>query len=332
MSRTANGATTQFVHDGDRIVLELQGSTVTALYRYGNSLLARNGEVVLADGLGTTRATVDGAQTVTSTLTTEAFGNPVAQWGSTSNPYRFAGAWGYRDDGDAGLLHVGARYYDPQVGRFLSRDAVLSEHSGLYGEHEPVHRVDPSGRAGALIGGLVLVPGAGQVVAAGVIAIGATMAIIWLANEVEELLKEWMREHEEEKKRWRYETRQPAPPPRDPRNEPPDPKGWGDWLIFLAGKLAELLNNLARTLSRQFSRCTYATISAPCGSTMVSMGKHLLLRTEGKTPPAGCIISMGAQGHGAISAVTNRDSLSGDGTCLFYYSGACGCRFGTSGP
>jgi len=32
----------------------------------------------------------------------------VAQWGSSANPYRFAGAWGYRDDGDAGLLHVGA--------------------------------------------------------------------------------------------------------------------------------------------------------------------------------------------------------------------------------
>jgi len=30
------------------------------------------------------------------------------------------GARGYRDDGDAGLLHVGARYYDPQVGRFTS--------------------------------------------------------------------------------------------------------------------------------------------------------------------------------------------------------------------
>ncbi|MDW8321235.1 MAG: RHS repeat-associated core domain-containing protein [Armatimonadota bacterium] len=52
---------------------------------------------------------------------------------------------GHRDHGDAGLLHVGARYYDPQVGRFLSRDAVLSEHPYLYGEHEPVNRVDPSG-------------------------------------------------------------------------------------------------------------------------------------------------------------------------------------------
>ena len=76
-----NGAATQLVHDSGRIVLELQGGNVTAVYSYGNSLVARNGEVVLSDGLGTTRATVDSTQAVTSTLTTEAFGNTVAQWG-----------------------------------------------------------------------------------------------------------------------------------------------------------------------------------------------------------------------------------------------------------
>ena len=67
---------------------------VTAVYSYGNALVARNGEVVLSDGLGTTRATVDGVQAITSTLTTEAFGNTVALWGSSANPYRFAGGMG----------------------------------------------------------------------------------------------------------------------------------------------------------------------------------------------------------------------------------------------
>jgi RHS repeat-associated protein len=74
---------------------------------------------------------------LTSTLTTEAFGNPVAQWGSSANPYRFAGAWGYRNDGDAGLLHVGARYYDPQVVWFLSRGV----------EQPPVVALYPTGQA-----------------------------------------------------------------------------------------------------------------------------------------------------------------------------------------
>jgi hypothetical protein len=29
-------------------------------------------------------------------------------------------------------MHVGARYYDAQVGRFITRDTVLREHSYLY--------------------------------------------------------------------------------------------------------------------------------------------------------------------------------------------------------
>jgi RHS repeat-associated protein len=68
--------------------------------------------------------------------------------GSSTNPYMYAGDWGYRNDGDAGLMHVGARYYDAQVGRFITRDTVLSEHPYLYCEHEPVGFVDPSGHEG----------------------------------------------------------------------------------------------------------------------------------------------------------------------------------------
>ena len=112
------------------------------------------------------RIVTDTGQSVTSTLTTEAFGVVVSQSGASANPYRFAGAWGYRDDGDAGLLHLGARYYDPQVGRFISRDPVLSEHPYLYCEHEPVSRVDPSGHfdieaaiVGAAIGAATAPPG-----------------------------------------------------------------------------------------------------------------------------------------------------------------------------
>ena len=80
---------------------------------------------------------MDSLQPIASTLITEAFGNAVAQWGSSANPYRFAGDCGYRDDGDAGLLYIGARYYDPQVGRFISRDV----------EQPPVVAIYPTGRA-----------------------------------------------------------------------------------------------------------------------------------------------------------------------------------------
>ena len=42
-------------------------------------------------------------------------------------------------------MHVGARYYDAQVGRFITRDTVLTQKPYLYCEHDPVNAVDPTG-------------------------------------------------------------------------------------------------------------------------------------------------------------------------------------------
>ncbi len=83
----------------------------------------------------------------------------VSQSGSSGNPYRFAGAWRYRDDGDAGLLHVGARYYEPQVGRFLQRDswpgsvyAPLTLNAYAYCVNDPVNAVDLDGELPVMVG------------------------------------------------------------------------------------------------------------------------------------------------------------------------------------
>ena len=58
---------------------------------------------------------------------------------------------------------MGARYYDAQVGRFITRDTDLDEHPYLYCEHDPVNSVDPSGHWTASIGlgamGQVIFPG-----------------------------------------------------------------------------------------------------------------------------------------------------------------------------
>jgi len=61
-------------------------------------------------------------------------------------------AWGYRDDGDVGLLYIGARWYNPAVGRWTSADRwlgniyrPLSLNRYLYCEDDPVNAVDPSG-------------------------------------------------------------------------------------------------------------------------------------------------------------------------------------------
>ncbi|MCS6861583.1 MAG: RHS repeat-associated core domain-containing protein [Abditibacteriales bacterium] len=89
---------------------------------------------------------------MTQTTTFDAFGNIESSAGSSGNVDKYAGQWGYRNDGDDGLMHVGARYYDPLVGRFISADTYLGEiirpqslNRYNYCEGDPVNYVDPTG-------------------------------------------------------------------------------------------------------------------------------------------------------------------------------------------
>ncbi len=104
-----------------------------------------------SDRLGSARVHTDElGEQVTYLAYFTAFGERYAAGFRT--PYTFAGDWRYRDDGDAGLLHVGARYYEPATGRWTTADKYpgnlyqpLSLNRYLYCEDDPVNAVDPSG-------------------------------------------------------------------------------------------------------------------------------------------------------------------------------------------
>jgi YD repeat-containing protein len=120
VTRTAGGTTTTFNFSGNSITTEKQGSTVTAHYVYGVNRISRDAsgsyEYYHSDGIGSTRQLSNDTQSVTQTTTYDAFGNVESSAGSSNNVYKYAGQWGYRNDGDDGLMHVGARYYDPATG------------------------------------------------------------------------------------------------------------------------------------------------------------------------------------------------------------------------
>jgi RHS repeat-associated protein len=65
-----------------------------------------------------------------------------------ATPFGFVGGEGYQSDPDSGLMLLGARYYDPSSGRFISRDPIGYE-GGLnlyaYCENDPVNGIDPDG-------------------------------------------------------------------------------------------------------------------------------------------------------------------------------------------
>ncbi|QKI81227.1 RHS repeat-associated core domain-containing protein [Kroppenstedtia eburnea] len=68
------------------------------------------------------------------------------------NPYRYAG---YRYDEVTGLYYLQSRYYNPETGRFLTRDSFegfenepLSLNKYIYTKNDPVSNVDPNGKAG----------------------------------------------------------------------------------------------------------------------------------------------------------------------------------------
>jgi len=99
----------------------------------------------LYDGLGSTRQLLSSAQTTTDTYSYEAFGNLLGSTGSTSNPYRYVGSLGYYQTGSS-LMHLGARYYMPEIGRFIQRDPIHSRDNWYaYVLNNPTNLEDPAG-------------------------------------------------------------------------------------------------------------------------------------------------------------------------------------------
>ncbi|HEX7281612.1 MAG TPA: RHS repeat-associated core domain-containing protein, partial [Vicinamibacterales bacterium] len=135
-------------------VLREAGPSSTVEYvRAGNTLLsaqrAGGTSYYLHDGRMSTRLLADAAGSVTDRYDYDAFGNVLARSGATPNEYLFAGQ---QLDAALRLYDLRARYYDPNAGRFTSRDPHPGQifdpgslHPYTYAHNDPVNRSDPSG-------------------------------------------------------------------------------------------------------------------------------------------------------------------------------------------
>jgi len=160
IARQGPSGTTGFVVDPNnptgftQVAAEHDGAgNLTADYTWGNRLIrqARGGQVryLHQDASHNVRLLTDGAGNISDTYDYEAFGPSIGTTGTTENAYRFAGE---RLDPDTGLTYLRARYYDPNTGRFISRDPFagnlrdpMSLHRYLYANADPVINLDPAG-------------------------------------------------------------------------------------------------------------------------------------------------------------------------------------------
>ncbi len=162
-SKTVNGTTTTYLYDGKNSVQEAQGSTVTTLLtglgideRFARDETAGR-RYFLTDALGSTVALADANGVVQQTYAYEPYGE-VSTTGSSSNPYQYTG----RENDGTGLYYYRARYYSPNLKRFISEDPIGSA-GGLNGYayvfDAPTIDTDPSGNCPACIPAAIIIIG-----------------------------------------------------------------------------------------------------------------------------------------------------------------------------
>ena len=124
----------------------------TSSYLYGRGRVAqvRKGvpEYFLGDALGSVRQVANPAAEAVLSRSYQPYGEVLSQHGGNGTPYGFTGEWTDQTD----LVHLRARYYNPVLGRFNSRDVwdgnankPSTYNKWQYAGNNPVVFTDPSG-------------------------------------------------------------------------------------------------------------------------------------------------------------------------------------------
>jgi len=159
ISKTTNGAVTKYVYDGDLISLETDANGKrTATYEYDDFgapvSVIKGGSIYFYhyNGQGDVIALTDANGSIAATYKYDPWGNIVEKTGSVDTPFTYRGKYGYVYDKETSLYFLKSRYYDPEIGRFTTKDrfegfedAPASQHPYLYCENDPVNAVDPTG-------------------------------------------------------------------------------------------------------------------------------------------------------------------------------------------
>ena len=159
-SQASGAIKTFYIFSGSTLVGEVQNGVPAVAYTWGASglvserLLSQNRSLWYAYGpQGETRQLTDSAGAVADTYLYSPYGTLLASTGTDTNPFRYGGQAGYYTDSSnpTGTILCGLRWYNPALGRWLSRDPIGYK-GGVnlyeYCASNPVGHLDPFGMDG----------------------------------------------------------------------------------------------------------------------------------------------------------------------------------------
>ena len=144
--------TINYVYDGKNIIMEYdQSGNITAKYTHGPNIdeplavqQGTNTYYYHADGLGSITALSNTSGNIVQTYSYDSFGNMTAT-GNIRQPFTYTAR---EYDYATGMYFYRARYYDPTVGRFVTKDPIGFK-GGInvyaYVSNNPVNNNDPLG-------------------------------------------------------------------------------------------------------------------------------------------------------------------------------------------
>lgn len=152
-----NGVVTRYIYDANgNLLAEADGTnTIQKYYIYGDGLLATvtsGGSYYCYhfDGTGHTVALTDATANVVNKYAYTPFGAIANQQETISQPFKYVGKYGVMTEPNS-LNYMRARYYDPNVGRFVSEDPTGFGGGDVnlmaYVQNNPINRIDPKGLA-----------------------------------------------------------------------------------------------------------------------------------------------------------------------------------------